>query len=758
MKTMEKYIWKSASALVLLFAMQSCQQEEFVQIGQNGKGFTIQAISENMLEQQVTTRSAIAKNEAEKKIHNLYLFFLDKDGNYLETTNENLFKGYWTPGEGVTVLNIPKDVFVAPTKATNATVYALANVAQEVIADNDNDGFPDNFKADGNQTTLQKLEAFIYAPGNYDSYNRPDITQLPTIGMPMIGKMDNVNLTQSQGSATIELKALMARIDINISIDSEHSNASGTLPRLSMAEWWVTNMPTVVPFTIPADISNLGNNKLDIDPIPNNETIGNHNGTISLSFYIFENLQNPQGTVNYPEGISEEDKQRWKPELAGEDAAAFHFKAFYSTYNDVDGNATYEASFTFYLGANHTDNFKVARNRHYNNNITITGLTQVGNNPDHITFDARVDIAEQSNPFFISMLRERDHDAHFCVTPMDIYLFKEESNPSMTISIEDADTHPWIRMEKIPASDMQSGELTGESANKQLKTGVNYHSGHGKRKYFTTNLMTELAPNTNYNVGHRDRIYFYLDENLSTSDRSATILITYKDDEITRERSIEIVQHGLLEVHVPDDPETRFDESQTIYVEAYEEYLEHYDPLDEHLEPEQMYEGLYWSSTDFYMGGQWRPNSKWTEVYYNGDEATQKIIEETGDNEMKLNEKPNTAAEYCYNKNKRDEKGEVATMKWFLPGIRQLEAILTTYYNQYPEFQEHFYWSSSAAKRNSFGYEDNSRARATKALSGTNYAESDHYQWYTGESGIYGNADRQTYLRIRAARTDLNPQ
>ena len=101
-----------------------------------------------------------------------------------------------------------------------------------------------------------------------------------------------------------------------------------------------------------------------------------------------------------------------------------------------------------------------------------------------------------------------------------------------------------------------------------------------------------------------------------------------------------------------------------------------------------------------------------------------------------------------------------------MPGIRQLEAILTTYYNEYPEFQENFYWSSAAGKRR-WGLtdftEDSDYARATKALprpyididgDGTldPYAISDWDDDYTGENGNRGKAPRRgTYLRIRAA-------
>ena len=39
-----------------------------------GDGFTIEAVCQNMLPQQVVTRSAIAKDDKEKRINQLYLF------------------------------------------------------------------------------------------------------------------------------------------------------------------------------------------------------------------------------------------------------------------------------------------------------------------------------------------------------------------------------------------------------------------------------------------------------------------------------------------------------------------------------------------------------------------------------------------------------------------------------------------------------------------------------------------------------------
>ena len=363
------------------------------------------------------------------------------------------------------------------------------------------------------------------------------------------------------------------------------------------------------------------------------------------------------------------------------------------------------------------------------------------------------------------MLREREHDAHYCVTPLDVYLFEKEANPQMTVSIADPESHTWIRMERVPAENMEYGTLSDDmSADTHLATGQAWTAGNGKRKYFTTDLVTKtLANNTEYTIKtNRDRIYFYLDENLSTKDRTATVNISYTDDktQTPRIRTIEIVQHGLLPVTVPGDDDNP---TQQIYVEAYEEYISHYDPLNE-FEGNYIYDGLEWGLNGEYLG--WNlviqgEDETWCNIYYNGAEATQHIISKAGQSTMNLNEKPRSAAEYCYNKNKRNDNGVVQGMTnssgWFLPGIRQLEAILTSYYNTYPEFQNNFYWSSAAGKRR-VGiwpydyYEDNSYARATKALPDGGYAESDWDDTYTSENGTTGKAPRTgTYLRIRAA-------
>lgn len=770
-----------------------------------GNGFTIEAVCQNMLPQQVVTRSAIAKDDKEKRINQLYLFFFDENGNYLESTNESVFTPYMAPSANTTNVSIPTDVFVNPELAEKTTIYALANVTAEVVADADGDGYPDNFSPNSidGKKPKELLEAFVYDPANYTPNTRDDITTLPSTGMPMAGKSATpVDLTE-KGSLTMQLKALMARIDINISIDSDHSDESGQLPRLSITEWGVYNMPTAVPLTEPANgLTSLTTEDAyrNVKNIQSDAVVYNHGGAASLTFYMFENMIEPDRdpeSYEYPAGVEDDvDKQRWKPRLVGENSKATYFKmrAYYTTYNGDPSlpvgqdNTTIEAEYTFYLGGDPVKDFKVIRNRHYANNIVISGLTHVGNNPDHITFDARVNITEQNNPFYLSMLREREHDAHYCVTPLDVYLFEEDANPEMKVSIADPESHSWIRMERVPAENMREGTLpAGMSTETHLATGKKdgkeWTAGNGKRRYFTTDLVTStLAQNTEYTIEtSRDRIYFYLDENLSTKDRTATVNISYTDDETQtpRTRTIEIVQHGLLPVTVPGDNDNP---TQQIYVEAYEEYISHYDPLNE-FEGNYIYDGLEWGVNNKYLNTSeyrfgmniWEKEylgGDWQNVYYNGLKATIHIITEAGQGEMDLNEKPESAAEYCYNKNKRNNSGVVvdgngnkitenSSSGWFLPGIRQLEEILTTYYNTYPEFQEYFYWSSSAGKRQvwmgpldaaDFYPEDNAYARATKALRNGGYAGSDWNETYTGQNGTTGKTPRiGINLRIRAA-------
>lgn len=133
---------------------------------------------------------------------------------------------------------------------------------------------------------------------------------------------------------------------------------------------------------------------------------------------------------------------------------------------------------------------------------------------------------------------------------------------------------------------------------------------------------------------------------------------------------------------------------------------------------------------------------------------------------MQLDDIPQTAAEYCYRKNKTDNSGMISVENtcWYLPAIRELENTLTTYYSIYKDFQDYFYWSSAAAKQRNIGTTEASEyARATKAWvksdgsighipSGYN----EPYDPNLGSASTGGKALRTERLRIRAVYRPAN--
>ena len=375
-----------------------------------------------------------------------------------------------------------------------------------------------------------------------------------------------------------------------------------------------------------------------------------------------------------------------------------------------------------------------------------------------------------------------DHDAHFCVTPMDVYLFEDPAlNPKLTVSVDAG----WVGMEKISAAHMEAGTVPDPSV--QHATG-SWTAGNGKRFYFTTGLVNELKDKNGGTVtadANRDRIYFYLDENLTMSNRQATVSLTYEDDETPPEtRTLLLEQVHLIEIIVynrNDNTNEWTTPRQTIYMEQFEEYLQHYDPLDESA-TEQIYTGLPWIVSGEKYATEAIPTlySRWEiipytevaephKVYYEGLEYTDFMIQLTDHQSMYLNGVPSSAFEYCYNKNKRTSGGTIPTpireggfaqrdwyedgsysLKWFLPGIRQMEDALKEQYTSYRVFQEELYWSSAAGIRNSS--QDSEHARATGVDSNGDYIHSN-----PGESNPIGNKLRTDICRIRAFRTDRNP-
>lgn len=699
---------------------------------------TIVAQSVDMIEPfsmpEVLSRANDPKNEAEKRINTLHLFFFDNSGQFI-TSNADNFKPY--------IPNVKNFMFVIKDEAyktmTDVTIVAIANING---TDNESANYFTTEYPDGTVITaggeiesgtrinpgetrnpnpykitcLADLQKWVYAP-KLRTAEGTDITQLPKAGMPMIGMLKGVDLSKASGNTVIPMKALMARVDIRVTLDPNQESTDGRLPQLTIKEYGVMNMPTTVPYTMPDTVAQkstpvLGEGELEKEikvtlenPIVINKNT--HDQDV-FTYYTYENIQYPDkgairadgthaynddGVLTFPAGVTTaKEKQRWKPTIAYKDrASAMVLRGSYVTHQGL----TYEAEFKVFMGQNTIDDFKVKRNHKYVNNITIHGLDYVRNSDDNTyTFDGRVNVMTD-NPVYLAIVNERKVDAHASVRPMDVWFLLREPSKSgeplkkvdwyseVEVSIVDPDKCGWVRMELVPRSVMEK---------------AGFKAGTGARDYFTTDLVTNtLAGNDrviiradkdsndpNYEQS-RSRVYFYIDENVTPNaqgeilDRIAKVKIVYRKRESEngpildeRERILEIEQRGLKKITYSHPSGGTIDDT---YMEYYEEYLEHYDPLDQHTMPGELYKGMPWGieGKNYHQSG-WSRLINSDEVYDDGLQATQFVIYTRGTNPdseyipmstVKLynDNPPSTAFHYCYGKNKRNADGSVPSPK-----------------------------------------------------------------------------------------------
>lgn len=301
--------------------------------------------------------------------------------------------------------------------------------------------------------------------------------------------------------------------------------------------------------------------------------------------------------------------------------------------------------------------------------------------------------------------------------------------------------------------------------------------------------------------------WIYVDECTETGDavRSGIVKVSYGSYDGTTftpannanypDVNYIINQRKLFQVTY-DDPETTAVENRTYNIEYSEEYLYNFDADDDFGQTE--YEGMPWGLEGILLSQDLRAlyfgnaNAGWfaglvnsivnwvtssigvnpvydfyipkhdtavstlaTKRAYRGYVFCNEIIQEvngaTGNdtdtsndiNILQLDEQPKSAIEYCYNKNKRNNKGEVvwqntdgtydqSQLNWYLPAVDEIEDIVMSKYGsglftyaRFLEFQEKFYWSSQPAYVRNFAryeitsqdgefyYEDASHARAT---------------------------------------------
>lgn len=593
---------------------------------------------------------------------------------------------------------------------------AAANVNVKEIPGN---GFP----------MMGSLGNTVSTPGTDVLILKPVQTGDNVDGLPFLGGVPTDNLE-------IPLKSMYAKFTFTISVKPDQEIVGNKAPRFDLLSYEVKNIASTVDFD--PDTNN------DNDVIETSGKVGMGSyaqgaTTVDFDFYLPERYLTPSKSIDevLPDELKsatsdevERYRQRYKNQMV--DGKAATHVTITGKYTDHQGNR-YDVDYNIYLGGNNYDDFNIIRNTHYDNSLTIRGITATDDpvpGADHgiISIDWRVDV-ERSSPLVIGLLRESQLDAHYEVRPLRLRLVGDDipTGTSATVQIlnQDGTTNNlpgWIRL-----------EMSGTSSN-HITEGISA----GKRKYFTTDLVTgTLAGGTSVTVTGLDisnqTIWVYVDENNTIDSRAALVRVTYNGSDT---KDFKFVQHGLHEVTA--------ESGRTYYIEEFEEYLYNYDVEDSYGQIKE--EGMPWGldgtqlsyihdsftcnetnsdwtnfikanpiKYDFYIGKHDDDNEN-SDLYtkdggtlhnFAGQEFTKEIAENSnaGVDYLTLGQQASSAVQYCYSRNKINPDGTV-DVKWYLPSADELEDFIVAAYSDFKEFQDNYYWTSQPAYiRNAFYYE-----------------------------------------------------
>lgn len=429
---------------------------------------------------------------------------------------------------------------------------------------------------------------------------------------------------------------------------------------------------------------------------------------------------------------------------------------------------------------------------------------------ENISVDHRVNV-ERTQPAIISLRREMLLDSHFEIRPLRIKssgltieniigdnrtIDDGDVINAVQVSVLNPGTSNWMRIERSFGDGTAAGSPTNSNGESIYITGG---VSAGKRRYFTTDLISgtsgrnnSLSGSTTVNVpidNDGECVWIYVDECTTAADdvRTGIIQVAYghlngSTFTPTNNPDFPLIQYAinqrqLFKVTHNNNTPTDTNDDRSYYIEYEEEYLHNFDSDESYGETES--EGMKWGLNNQQLSNKHRAISfdnilqdifssgyrpyydfyiqKYDEVdatsaggtlhSYSGHEFCGEIIASAGIGSLALDNAPQSAVEYCYNKNKRNADGSVTNVVWYLPAIDEMEDIIISKYgnsldtySRFQDFQNKFYWSSQPAfirnflyyqgifTGNNYGpmYVDNKNyARATKV----NYLGNEKYEY-----------------------------
>lgn len=415
----------------------------------------------------------------------------------------------------------------------------------------------------------------------------------------------------------IPMEALYSKFSFEISVVPDQYMEDGVAPMFTIQEYSINNIPAEVygdEDLNTNDINTTRSSVLASSVTAPLSAYASGGTTINFDFYLPERLVIPETSASefeYPlgengtavtgyENVRAEDQkycQRFKHELLGTGQAA--------TYITVKGvfrdhqNHFSEVTYKIYLGGDNYSDFDIVRNTHYYNTVVIRGLTASSDqsvNPDGVAVDHRVNV-KRSLPVVVNLRRETQLDSHFEVRPLRVHypLAEGESLPSgakVKVEVRNADdpengaVPTWLRIEH------NNGDGVGDDV----------YCASGKRRYFTTGLVTSTLQNDGTSNGHKvgksieielnggqqEAFWIYVDqcddpapENEPNKNRQAIIRVTYTDVNGEQDPLDYVLsQYMLYPVVTYRNGEGEDGSKHIYYIEHEEEYLHNFDSED----------------------------------------------------------------------------------------------------------------------------------------------------------------------------------
>lgn len=651
-------------------------------------------------DRNVATKSV--KTERESYITSIYMFVFDSDDVLVDAQRIEGSKPVFIIDSREGERYVGHD----QSKMGATRIVVVANLPESAI------GSPSSLLS-GHYTLADLEDVTVSASG----------VERPSAGFPMIGISKTINLKKDRvesETAVVEeipLITLWSKIVFNVGVNALKWEEAKVVPEFRLKRYEIYNLPRYMKLGTPAAGAATvcdegpvqGVIEGDMSAVTGENPTQNNGAQLSFSFYMPEHRVIPsrrsQASSIWPSGLPENERQRYKPLLCGSEQKPAYVK-LYGEYQDHNGHVR-EVSYKVYLGEDNYQDFSINRNYRYSNNISILDLTNDSSwaeeNGSGISVDHRVDVAIEQ--FAVYMERETQLDSHFEIRPMDIVLDLDKYPDSKVVfEIVNPSVDNWLRFEKTAR----------------------------KRDFFTTDLVSRtLAGSYSVEITHADylsgnnRIWMYVDENTAhhSADESRHYGDGYRYAEVKakfyRKVGSEYVEDSehIYQFNQKDLYSITYG-SHTYDIEFYEEYLHSYDPKDNFGSTVQ---GYIWGPDTkvSHLVQDIQANSQYSWVNnainraapkydfkdnYSGIDYTKEIVDVLGEDVLKLSEEPRSAAEYCYNKNKRDATGKVSEVHWYLPAIGEIQEIATKAYTRFDSFQDNsrYYWSSQTTYRNSY--------------------------------------------------------